>query len=93
MNLNAVDSDDDDDAPPETCSSQGVVESFDYRRDAATTSPTYDSRGKQPAAKSRDGVNVAAKNRHRQAAVMTSDVVTSSVTSESADDVKTAPPH
>jgi len=91
--LNAVDSDDDDDARPETCSSQGVVESFDYRRDAATTSPTYDSRGKQPAAKSRDRINVAAKNRHRQAAVMTSDVVTSSVTSKSADDVKTTLPH
>ena len=81
----SLDSDDDDTArPAATYSSQGGgvggVESLDP---ASTPSPppAANSRGKQPATESRAGVNMAAKNRHRQ-----SSVVTSSVTSESADD-------
>ena len=91
MGLDGMDSDDDDDARPATYSSQ-VGESVDYRRDA-TPSPTCDIRGKQPATKSRVGVNVAAKNRNRQASVVTSDVVALSTASQSADDVEVTPPH
>jgi len=61
-----------------TYSSQGAQSPDD--RPGAMTSATDDGRGKQPAATSR-GVNMAAKNRRR--------LVTSSVTSQSADDADT----
>ena len=87
LSANEMDSDDDDEARPSTYSSQGV-ESLDDRRDEMP-SLTDDSRGKQPAAKSRGlGVNMAAKNRHRPASV-----VTSSVTSEAADCVEATASH
>ena len=95
LSANELDSDDDDDdARPASCSSQGA-KSRDLRRDDEP-SPTDESRGKQPATRSRDmstrsrghGVNIAAKNRHRPVTV-----VTSSVTSEPSDDVEVAPSH
>jgi len=71
------DDDDDDNVRKATYSSQGVG-SPDDRPTDVMTSPTDDSRGKQPATKSR-GVNMTAKNRRRP--------VTSSVASQSADDL------
>jgi len=57
-------------------------------------SPTADTRGKQPATRSRGvGVNVAAKNRRRHVDVMTSDVAASRVTSASDEDVSAQPEH
>ena len=97
MSLDALDSDDDDDARPTATYSSPAVESFDHRRDATpsptcdgTPLPTFDGRGKQPATKSRVGVNTAAKNRRQPASVVTSDVVTSSATS---CEVETATSH
>ena len=87
MSLDSDDDDDDDDVERlATYSSQGAAEPVDCRRDVGASSPTDDCRrGKQPATQSRVGANVAAKNRRRRTGV-----VTSSVTSESADDVDIA---